>query len=1416
MKKIKKPISILLSVLMVLSVFAVVPFTASAAVGDTVPESEYLTFTAEEAGSTVTLSVYASSNFRYNLNNSGWNSYTQGTTITLENVGDYVRFSGKDTEFNDYYHVSLTGKVACSGNVMSLRLDDDGKSQGLTDYCYSSMFGDCESLTKAPELPETNLAPHCYELMFSGCTSLTEAPELPATNLADFCYAAMFHNCKSLTDAPELPATNLAVYCYNSMFYGCESLTEAPELPATNLTYCCYAGMFLDCKSLTKLPELAATTLTEACYYMMFSGCENIRISATYDADNYPKEYRIPTTGTGTSADDALSYMFDGTGGEFKGTPNINTTYYVPAPAPTTYTVTWNNWDGTTLKTDTVEEGATPTYNGETPEKAEDANNTYTFAGWKNGETTYAPNELPAVSGDVTYTATFTATEKVVEPPTVTYKTATWNGSEVVIDTANTNNYTVVTSETTSWSNGTYVVDADVTITGRIGVSGIVNLILCDDATLTATQGICVSGGNTLNIFAQSFGDSAGALKVTSGGGANAGIGSNGYQNCGTISINGGNLQVVGGNMSAGIGGGNTKPGGTITINAGNVTAKAGNPDNVYGNPHGGAGIGGGSNGTGGAGNVAIHGGHVIATATGNNSPAAVGGGFARGAQGTVAITDGLVVLAGSNASSAKPCFDYPAHRTVYVEIWEHDHSEFSYSASSNILSAECSSDGCNFIDHQISIKLNAPDKSYDETAYSEAYYSSDSVAHDAAEEFNAATGLNITLDDIEYYKDDAKLPSAPIEVGSYTAMLTVAANGSDYTISDDFEILEPHIHDEVSFKFWEKADSLPATAGNYYLMSDVTISATWTIPSGTTNLCLNGHSITYTGNGDSAIYMNAGRNLNLYDCGTQTRYYVINPSTHRGAVVDEATYKAFEGTKGTFTGGYITSSKKGFASPATENLNSTVNMYGGTVIGCNSATGSAVYSFGKFNIYGGAFIGNYSSNSSNWSGTVYNAGQLTMSGGLIRHNYAYNGAGIFQEIWKGSSCTITGGQIIDNTATNQGGGVFSNDQGSNNAKIYVSGNPEITGNKRGSVENNFFIPTNRGRLIINGELTDGANIGITMQTPGVFTNSSTTDYNVASKFKSDNVNYKVVKNADGQLELRKALFVGHNITLNGDIGVNFFINSAYANFNDAQTATVVFTWDNGNCTKEVNLKNLATDGNGHYKATCDVVAAHMAHKIHAVVYLNGAALDETNDFSVQDYAEELFNHPKEYDTKNRPDELKALAKALLNYGAMAQTMFDSALKEKPDLANKNVGATDLTGVTAEQVTAAIKQANDQNTGADMKQVAADLHANWFTTTVIYLSKNTVKHYFTKADDSFNASAYQGDQNNYYYFVQKENIPAAELDTLQEFKVGDDYTFKYSALDYVVAVINSNMADNAKNIAKALFLYNQAANAYFD
>ena len=68
----------------------------------------------------------------------------------------------------------------------------------------------------------------------------------------------------------------------------------------------------------------------------------------------------------------------------------------------TTYTITWKNWDGTTLKTTTVNANATPSYSGSTPTRAATAQYTYTFKGW-------SPT-IVAATANATYTAQYTST----------------------------------------------------------------------------------------------------------------------------------------------------------------------------------------------------------------------------------------------------------------------------------------------------------------------------------------------------------------------------------------------------------------------------------------------------------------------------------------------------------------------------------------------------------------------------------------------------------------------------------------------------------------------------------------------------------------------------------------------------------------------------------------------------------------------------------------------------------------------------------------------------------------------------------------------------------------------------------------------------------------------------------------------
>ena len=198
----------------------------------------------------------------------------------------------------------------------------------LSKGCYQDMFFGCTSLTQAPTLTATTLADYCYADMFYGCTSLTQAPALSATKLSSHCYHQMFSNCTSLTQTPALPATTLANDCYYYMFHDCTSLTKAPALPATTLAKNCYIGMFSGCTSLTQIPALPATTLANNCYSSMFQGCTGLKLSSTKTGE-YTVAYRIPTTGTGTNATDALVIMFPSTSGVPIGRPVINKTYYL-------------------------------------------------------------------------------------------------------------------------------------------------------------------------------------------------------------------------------------------------------------------------------------------------------------------------------------------------------------------------------------------------------------------------------------------------------------------------------------------------------------------------------------------------------------------------------------------------------------------------------------------------------------------------------------------------------------------------------------------------------------------------------------------------------------------------------------------------------------------------------------------------------------------------------------------------------------------------------------------------------------------------------------------------------------------------------------------------------------------------------
>ncbi len=367
--------------------------------------SKCLCFTAEEAGSKVWYVNGAENNpkVQYSLDGRNWSDWSADTPVTLANIGDKIYVRGDnpngfshDNSSNDANgpgttnsRFKMSGRIAASGSVMSL-IDGVGTSTKIPcAYCFSDLFRDCVSLTKAPELPATELAPSCYALMFQKCTNLTNAPELPATKLATKCYTSMFLNCSSLVDVPAmLPATKMETGCYWGMFAYCSKLIKSPELSATELAPRCYNSMFIGCESLAEAPELVATTLADSCYYKMFSGCTSLVKAPELPADSWKKGCYSEMFKGCTSLNyikvnvltldndlDATKNWVDGIDGAGRFIFLCGSKYdkHGASEVPTNFTIVgspiviFQNPDGKELYRDTIGCDVLPEYKGETP-----------------------------------------------------------------------------------------------------------------------------------------------------------------------------------------------------------------------------------------------------------------------------------------------------------------------------------------------------------------------------------------------------------------------------------------------------------------------------------------------------------------------------------------------------------------------------------------------------------------------------------------------------------------------------------------------------------------------------------------------------------------------------------------------------------------------------------------------------------------------------------------------------------------------------------------------------------------------------------------------------------------------------------------------------------------------------------------
>ena len=309
-----------------------------------------------------------------------------------------------------------------------------------------------------------------------------------------------------------------------------------------------------------------------------------------------------------------------------------------------------------------------------------------------------------------------------------------------------------------------------------------------------------------------------------------------------------------------------------------------------------------------------------------------------------------------------------------------------------------------------------------------DAAYDDIQAAYDAYEALNAEQQAQITGADFEALLG---------WFNSQTALLADAQSGEHTHCvcgKDSGTTVNGHTHNNSTA--WTAADSLPGTAGSYYLTQPV--SGSWAVPEGEVNLCLNGQTI------NGKITIGSGATLTLTDC------------TDSGRVQGEVTVNGgkFELYSGTITGG-VQVGIKGSA----YQTGSSFTMYGGEITGNKAGSGSGgVFLVGttnqtdppRFTMHGGTISDNTAGASDGGGGGVYVGEKcsFTMDGGAITGNKATagNGGGIYIHFNAGtvsiSNATITGNKAsaTGNTSYGHGGGIYS-ERGVTVENVTITGN---------------------------------------------------------------------------------------------------------------------------------------------------------------------------------------------------------------------------------------------------------------------------------------------------------------------------------------------------------------------------------------
>ena len=287
----------------------------------------------------------------------------------------------------------------------------------------------------------------------------------------------------------------------------------------------------------------------------------------------------------------------------------------------------------------------------------------------------------------------------------------------------------------------------------------------------------------------------------------------------------------------------------------------------------------------------------------------------------------------------------------------------------------------------------------------------------------------------------------------------------------------------------------------------------------------------------------------------------------------------------------------------------------------------------------------------------------------------------------------------------------------------------------------------------------------------------------------------------------------GCSLTLTDDIALNFYLAFEEDVLSDANAYVKL----SGKYDSDAQTLKIADAFSGTvdgvegtvYRFTANLPAKRMNDKITLSCY-SGAnvpyTMNQPDGTAVTEYAYSVADYLA---LASARDDLKDLAAKMAAYGYYAQIQFNY------DTANAVAPSVSLDSVTAETLSAYAPADSGSVAGLTPKGDNLTLDSA-VTQRYIFDISGALSDYTFKIDGkSATATSYDGS-----YCLEVPNVVAKNMDaahTLTVSKGDETFTHTCSTLSYAHTALSGTQADaNLKNLVKAMYLYHEAAKAYFN